>query len=82
MQIHNCTPFTEEEIVAFSVLGHTRNSWRQRMIDLYAHPTDIDQLVSVGTTFDGTMRVIAVEPRSSFATALDYASRRKVYVSD
>lgn len=70
------------QIGTFPLLGETVNKWRQRNILLYAHPSEAQSLVSVGTTFDGALTVAAVEPRESWIVALDYASRGKVYVSE
>jgi hypothetical protein len=38
-------------------------------------------LISVGTTFDQSRRVVAIEARKAFATALDYIAHGKVYTS-
>lgn len=79
---HNNTPWELKHIESLPLLGTTVNKWRQRNIRLFEHPIEPTALVSVGETFDGSTRVIAEEPRSAWATALDYAARGKVYVSE
>ena len=79
---HNNTTSTLETINALPVIGETVNNWRQRRITLRSHPTDPARLISVGATFDGSMVVIADDARKDWATALDYASRGKVYTSN
>jgi len=66
----------------FRVLGRTVNKWRGRDITLYAHPSDAAELVSVGVTFDGRMKVVAVEDRTDWTTALEHSARGQVYVSE
>jgi hypothetical protein len=80
--VHNNTAFTPAVLATLPVIGTAVNKWRGRNITLYGHPSDASRLVSVGVTFDGTMTVIADESRDEWATALDYASRGKVYVSE
>lgn len=80
--VHNNTPFTRQEIEQFVYLGFTKNNWRGRNVSLYQHPTEPDLLVSVGTTYDQRMTVLAVEPKSSFKIALGYAAHGKIYVSE
>ena len=82
METHNHTPWTPMHIMeTFTYIGHTASDWRQRSIALYEHPTDPALLISFGTTYDRTMQVIAIEPRSAWATALDYIAHGKVYRS-
>lgn len=78
----NRTSFSLEQINAFPVLGTTVSKWRQRTVVLCQHPTKEDHVVSIGTTFDNTMVVIAEEPKSQWVFALEYAKRGKVYVSE
>lgn len=80
--VYNNTTFTMDEIKKFQVLGTTASKWRQRDVTLLQHPTDANSVVSVGVAFDRTAVVIAVEPREDWKTALDYAARGKVYVSE
>lgn len=80
--MHNNTPFTWDEIASMPVIGTTVNNWRGRHITLRQHPHWPDSVVSVGVTFDGAMTVAAVEEKSDWAVALEYASRGKVYTSD
>jgi hypothetical protein len=82
METVNHTPWDLATVCAFPKLGSMINNWRKRTVYLYAHPTDQAALVSVGESFDGTLRVMAVEPRSSFPTALAYAARGEVYTYD
>lgn len=79
--IHNRTAFSLDQIRGFPHLGRTVSEWRQRSIDLYQHPGEPEQVVSVGVTFDGAMTVVAVEPKTDWTVALDYARRGKCYVS-
>ena len=81
-RIYNNTTFTAEEISAMKLLGYTINGWRQRNIALLQHPTDFEQVVLVGTTFDGLMTVISSGPKVAWATALDYIAHGKVYRSE
>lgn len=82
-EVFNRTGFTLESVRALPLLGRAVSKWRQRNIELYQHPTDENLVVSVGTTFDGKMMVVADdETKDSWATALEYAGRGKVYVSD
>lgn len=81
MLVHNNTTFSEADIDKFPVLGTTVNNWRGRKIELREHPHDANRVISIGTTFDGKVKVIADEPKSDWAVALEYASRGKVYVS-
>lgn len=80
--VHNNTPFNLDTIAGFVKLGNTVNKWRQRNVTLLQHPTEPNNVVSVGTTFDQSMQVIAVESKDAWIKALDYASRGKVYVSE
>jgi hypothetical protein len=81
-EICNNTQFALEEIAKMPLLGRTTNNWRQRNINLHQHPTETDTVVSVGTSFDGNRIIICQEPKLSWFTALDYAERGKVYVSE
>ena len=82
MKIFNHTSFSQSTIESFSYLGFTVSKWRQRNIKLYQHPTEPQTVISVGTTFDNEMMVIAAEPKSGWQTALDYAGRGEIYVSE
>jgi hypothetical protein len=79
--IYNNTNFTDEEISNFPVIGKTINNWRQREIEIRTHPTDGTKVITIGTTFNGNMIVIADEDRTGYTTALEYIARGKVYVS-
>jgi hypothetical protein len=79
-QVFNNTSHTQEQIEAMLYLGQTISEWRQREILLYQAPNP-DNVVSVGTTFDGAMTVISEDPKSAWATALDYIAHGKVYTS-
>lgn len=81
-KVHNHTHYTLAEIRTFPKLGTTVNKWRGRNIDLYQHPSRADHVISVGITFDGEMTVVVSEPKTDWATALDYAAHGKVYVSE
>jgi hypothetical protein len=81
-KLSNGTKFSLENIEKFELLGHTVNNWRQRRINLYAHPTDPNLLISVGVAFDRTAVIVCEEPREQWATALDYAKRGKVHVAE
>jgi hypothetical protein len=78
----NENPWSLEEIEQFPYLGHTVSRWRKRHIDLYAHPSDATMLISVGRSWNTQQTVIATEPRSAWATALDYIAHGRVYVSE
>ena len=81
MEIANKTKWSLAEIAAMPVLGTTVSNWRQRDITLHQHPNDADSVISVGITFDQRLTVVAEETKEMWFTALDYASRGKVYVS-
>ena len=69
MKTHNNTSWPNIEVMLADLLHpikYGRNHWRGRDITLYEHPTDNDRIISVGTTFDGSMRVIADELRSDW----------------
>jgi hypothetical protein len=78
---YNNTHFTQVQIDNMVNLGMTVNNWRQRNVWLLQHPNDPDMVVSIGITFDQSMKVISAEPKSAWATALDYISQGKVYTS-
>lgn len=82
MAIHNNTEYSLEVIGTLTVIGTTVNNWMQRNIVLYNHPDDKGRVISVGTTFDNSMQVIADDESSVWSTAIDYAVRGKVYVRD
>lgn len=81
-QTFNRTEFSKEQIASLEFIGNTVNNWSNRNIKLYVHPTNPDNVISIGTTFDGGMTVIADETRLAWATALDYIVHGKVYVRD
>lgn len=81
-QTFNCTEFTKEQIASLEFIGNTVNNYSNRNIRLYVHPTNPDNVISIGTTFNGEMTVIADETRLAWATALDYIAHGKVYVRD
>ena len=80
-KVYNNTSLTLDEVNALPLIGKTVSNWRQRNIELRQHPSDGTLLVSVGTTFDEKMVVIAIEKRTDWTTALDYIKHGKVYVS-
>jgi hypothetical protein len=82
VETFNRTPFTMEQIQTFPIVATTVSKWRERNICLHQHPTEEDSVVSVGTKFDGLMIVAAVEKKTDWTTALDYAKHGKVYVSE
>lgn len=82
MQISNNTSFSLDEINSFPHLATTVNKWRGREIVLRQHPTESDNVISIGTTLDNTMQVICKDSKSSWTTALEYWSRGKVYISE
>lgn len=82
MKTYNNTTFTEEQIGGFLVLGHSVSKWRQRNNTLYQHPTDAERIISVGVTFDGSMKVICDDDRNAWGRELDYAAHGKVYVAE
>ena len=79
--VYNRTSLTAEQIDSLPVIGETVSNWRQRNIVLRQHPTDENRLISVGTTFDKSMVVIADESRKDWQTALDYIGMGQIYVS-
>jgi hypothetical protein len=81
MTVYNNTKFEEKEIETFPILGKTQNNWRKRNIILYKHPDKEDYLISVGTTFCESMKVISEEQKQDLTIALEYASRGKIYIS-
>ena len=81
-KVINNTNIDFDKIKTLSLLGSTISKWRQRNINLYQSPNDPENVISVGTTFDNTMIVVAEDNKSDWIVALDYASRGKVYVSE
>lgn len=79
---YNNTTFAESVLTDLTLIGLTVSRWRQREIALYAHPTDPNRIISVGTTFDGKIVVIADEEKADYLTALEYIRRGKVYTSE
>ncbi len=77
----NNTVYTEAQIKAMPELGQTKSNWRQRHIVLRQSPRT-GFVVSIGVTFDQTMRVISEEPVEMWKTALEYAANGKVYESN
>jgi YD repeat-containing protein len=82
MEIYNRTNLTSGEVICLPVIGCTVSKWRGRLVTLREHPTDPSRVISEGVTFDGSMKVIADEERSQWATALDYIARGRVYSSE
>ena len=75
MTTHNNTSFAniEQQIAGLlHPIKRGRNNWRGRDIVLYEHPTDPSRLISDGTTFDKSMRVIADESRDEWARELSH----------
>ena len=66
MNVHNYTGLTEEEVYNLPILKSGKNHWRGRNIHLRQHPTDPLKVISEGTTFDGSMRVICDEMKSQW----------------
>lgn len=79
--LHNNTEFTMEQIREMPFIGRTVNKWRQRNIILYEAPNK-ENVISVGTTFDNQMTVVAEEPRSCWAAALECIEHGEIYVSE
>jgi hypothetical protein len=80
--IHNNTDFTPEQITNLVYVGETRNNWRQCNIKLYAHPTEPEGIISVGTTFCGTAIVIAHETRADWRRALEAIANGRMHVEN
>lgn len=69
--VHNNTSFSLDQIWEMKVIGQTSSSWRGRIITLHQHPSQADRVVSVGTTFDSKMVVVADEPKTDWANVLN-----------
>lgn len=67
-ELHNHTGMTIDAINALPLLGTYRNEWRNRSVSLYRLADG--EVISVGTTFDGSMIVIAKETDADHAPAL------------
>lgn len=76
---YNNTDVDESVIQSYKVLATAVNVWRGRNIVLHECPEDQKMLYSIGTTFDGSMVVIAREERIGWSIELDYAAHGKVY---
>lgn len=65
---NNSTPWPLDLIRSFTLLFRVKNEWRQRMVEVYQHPTNPGQVVSVGVPFTcaDTAAIIAAEDRSGF----------------
>ncbi|MHA2265303.1 MAG: hypothetical protein ACXAEN_23180, partial [Candidatus Thorarchaeota archaeon] len=70
MTTHNHTTFDLETIASLPVVKRGKNNWRQRDMTLLSHPDDAGRLISVGITFDQSMRVISDNARSDWAREL------------
>ena len=64
MKVFNNTKFSLEEIANLLKLGHLKSNWRQREIGIYEHPNDPLRVISVGTDFDQSQKVICDDERS------------------
>lgn len=78
----NNTTYPATMISTLPVIGQTINKWRGRVVILHEHPYDADRLISVGYAFDGSGTVVCDDPRSAWATALDYIAHGNVYTSE
>lgn len=81
-EIHNQSLYSLEEINGFERLATTLNKWLCRNVTLFQHPEQEDLVISVGTTYDKSLIVVAVDPKPMWEKALDYATAGKVYVSN
>ena len=70
MKVHNNTELAEAYVYGLPVIKAGKNHWRGRDITLRQHPTDPDRVISVGTTFDREVRIIADEPKSAWTREL------------
>lgn len=70
MQVYNHTPFTEHEISKMPFIGKADLKWRSRIVMLYSAPDG--KIISVGTTYDNTMKVIATETTAEWTDALEF----------
>ena len=61
------------------VIGRLRNDWRQRHVTVYDHPTDPDQVISVGVPFDGSKPIVCEEPRSAYREVIAHYPKLYVY---
>jgi hypothetical protein len=80
MTTHNNTDLTLEQIKALPLLGVYRNNWRQRDVVLYRFAAD--RVISVGTSFDRGVRVIALESDADHFRALDAFAYGRQYVAE
>ncbi|GMV81473.1 MAG: hypothetical protein AMXMBFR7_26570 [Planctomycetota bacterium] len=69
MVTHNHSGLSESEIEALPVIGLHKSLWRQRDIEI--RELTAESVVSSGVTFDGRMKVIAVEPRADWANTIE-----------
>ena len=70
MKIYNKTGYVLNDLQTLPKIGTVRSNWRKRLIDLYATPDG--KVLSVGTAFDRSLIVMALEERSDWADALAF----------
>jgi hypothetical protein len=61
--VYNNSDESWDTIKGLKLIGKTVNKWRGRNINLFEHPTNPDNVIAVGTTFDGKMTVVTDDPR-------------------
>ena len=62
------------------VIGVMQNNWRRRLVKIYDHPDERDQVITVGEPFDGGNPIICCEFRSAWAHTLKMYPR--IHVCD
>lgn len=80
-RIHNNTVYSIERCFNFPLIGNTICNWRGRNIELRQSPKSDDHIISVGTTFDGSMVVICEDRREDWKRALAAIQEGHVYVA-
>ena len=63
----NCNNGKKEEVTVSDPIGSFRSNWRKRDVSIFAHPTDIHSVVTIGIGFGEGSNAYCIEPRSHYA---------------
>lgn len=80
MEIVNRTEKSEEEIRRLEKIADYRNDWRMRRVEVFEEKEGSEMVYSVGTSYDDSLRVICLEPRSGFTRGIAAFRDGKRYV--
>ena len=75
----NYEGWTKEKVEKLELIGKLKNNWRQRYVNIYQHPYQIDKVISVGHPFDGLKPIICVENKTAFLHAISIFPNIEIY---